>query len=301
MTPAAAPIAAPSAAPNLPATACLRVLIADDEPLARLLLRQRLSQCTQPLVEVVGEAANAREVLAQLAQPACDAVLLDIHMPGMDGLQLAQQVLARPQPPAVIFVTAHAEHALQAFELHATDYLTKPVALERLQQALQRVVQWLGLRAASAVPAAPSALMDQAVLTLGDRQHLLRIPLADILMARAADKRVVLTTVQQHEHSTDESLAELEPRLGAEFVRVHRNSLVALRAIRELRLHTGASASNSSRGAPAPAVSADASSDAGDVGGAEVDVWMVRVAPGDHWLPVSRRQLAVLREALERA
>jgi two-component system, LytTR family, response regulator AlgR len=299
MTPAAAPIAAPSAAPNLPATACLRVLIADDEPLARLLLRQRLSQCTQPLVEVVGEAANAREVLALLAQPVCDAVLLDIHMPGMDGLQLAQQLLARPQPTAVIFVSAHAEHALRAFELHAVDYLTKPVGLERLQLALQRVVQ----RTASAQQSPPpSALMDQAVLTLGDRQHLLRIPLADIIMARAADKRVVLTTVQQQEHSTDESLAELEPRLGAEFVRVHRNSLVALRAIRELRLHTAASAivSASASGATSTAAPGVAADDAGGAGGAEGDVWMVRVAPGEHWLPVSRRQLAVLRAALER-
>jgi two-component system, LytTR family, response regulator AlgR len=244
----------------------LRVVIADDEPLARLLLRQRLQRCQDPQALVVGEAGNAGELLKLLSQQACDAVLLDIRMPGSDGLQLAQQLMAWPQAPAVIFVTAHAEHALQAFEVEAVDYLTKPVAVERLQQALRRV----NPRPAPEPPARQAAASPLQVLSLVDRQQTLRIPLNELIMARAGDKRVLLTTLSQ-EHFTDESLAELEPRLGAGFVRIHRNAIVALHAVRELRHTHGEDA------------------EAG---------WMVRLVPGDHWLPVSRRQLPGLRAAL---
>jgi len=174
--------------------------------------------------------------------------------------------MAWPQPPAVIFVTAHAEHALKAFEVEAVDYLTKPVALERLEQALRRVAQRPVSEPSSQRPSASPV----QVLSLVDRQHTLRIPLNDLIMARAGDKRVVLTTVSQ-EHFTDESLAELEPRLGEGFVRIHRNAIVGLHAVRELRHSHGE--------------------------GAEAG-WMVRLVPGNHWLPVSRRQLPSLRAAL---
>lgn len=250
-----------------PTATSLRVIIADDEPLARVLLRQRLGQCGEPRVEVIGEAGNARELWMLLSQQGCDVLLLDIRMPGTDGLQLAAQLMARPQPPAVIFVTAHAEYALRAFEVEAVDYLTKPVSLERLQQALRRVVQ-KPQQPAPALPVRPST---GAVLVLADRQRTLRIPVEDIIMARAGDKRVVLTT-SGAEVVTDESLAELEPRLGTGFVRVHRNAIVGLHAVRELRHHSG---------------------DGPDAG------WQVRVAPGDQWLPVSRRQLPSLRAALD--
>ena len=120
----------------------LTVLIVDDEALARSRLRTLLGDCKTPGVRVGGEAGNATEAVEllrrQSAEHPIDVALLDIHMPGADGLALAQTIRTLANPPAVVFVTAHAEHAVQAFELEAVDYLTKPVRLERLQVALQK-------------------------------------------------------------------------------------------------------------------------------------------------------------------
>ena len=91
---------------------------------------------------MAGEAANAVQAMELLQRQRFDVVLLDIHMPGADGLTLAQTLRQLPQPPAIVFVTAHAEHAVQAFELEAVDYLTKPVRLERLQR---RCKKWSAL------------------------------------------------------------------------------------------------------------------------------------------------------------
>ena len=123
----------------------LKVLIVDDEMLARSRLRTLLGDCREPLAEVVGEAGNAVQAMEQIQRTPCDLVLLDIHMPGVDGMALAANIRTMVAPPKVVFVTAHAEHAVQAFELEAVDYLTKPVRLERLQQALQKVLR-LGQR-----------------------------------------------------------------------------------------------------------------------------------------------------------
>ncbi len=123
----------------------MHILIVDDEALARARLRTLLADCQaqQPQPRyTVAEAAHAAEALALLQSPsgrAVDAVLLDIHMPGQDGLALAHALRALPRPPAIVFVTAHADHAVSAFELDAVDYLTKPVRLQRLQQALAKV------------------------------------------------------------------------------------------------------------------------------------------------------------------
>ena len=135
----------------------LRVVIADDEPLARLrlagLLRELGAAAAQPAagaigeaaarVEIVGEASDGNALLALLAGTPCDLVLLDIQMPGAPGTEVAARLNRLPQPPAVVFVTAHGEHALEAFELNAVDYLTKPVRRDRLAQALLRVAQRL--------------------------------------------------------------------------------------------------------------------------------------------------------------
>ncbi len=118
----------------------LKVLIVDDELLARSRLRTLLDECTEPRVEVVGEAAHAVQGMDQIQRTGCDLVILDVHMPGLDGMALAGMLRQMPQPPAVVFMTAYAEHAVQAFDLEAVDYLTKPVRRERLQQALQKVI-----------------------------------------------------------------------------------------------------------------------------------------------------------------
>src|SRR4051794_39732640 len=118
----------------------LKVLIVDDEAPARRRLRELLDDCSSalPLV-VVGEAASGREGLNLLGSAVADLVLTDIHMPDMDGLELARHILKLPQPPVVIFTTAYNEHAVAAFEVHAIDYLVKPVRVQRLLAALQKV------------------------------------------------------------------------------------------------------------------------------------------------------------------
>lgn len=261
----------------------LRVLLVDDEALARLRLRTLLGDCAAPHATVVGEAANATQALewlqAQRIDPAaaagtcpCDLVLLDIQMPGRDGIQLAEELRQLPQPPAVVFVTAHADHALQAFDLAAVDYLTKPVRRERLELALQRVAQ-------RRVPAMPSAATDATpdpVLVVSERGRVVRVPLAEVLYLKAELKYVTLRTAT-HTHVLDDALSDLEQRLGPRFLRVHRNALVARSAISALERR--------------PLADDMADSHAGDC-------WAVRVAPVGEWLAVSRRQASAVREAL---
>ena len=251
----------------------LRVLIVDDEPLARQRLRALVEASLAPAARVVGEAADARQALALLATLDCELVLADIVMPGGSGLKLADELRRRaalPGAPSLIFVTAHAEHALLAFELDAADYLTKPVRRERLQAALERVAQRRGM-------AAPAA--DAAVLVVSDRGRVLRLPQAGLLYLKAELKYVTLCS-QLGQWLLDEPLADLEKRLGPGFLRVHRNAVVAVSAVRALE-----------RGHAQPS---DEPPTEGEEG------WYVRLANGDT-LAVSRRQLSAVRELLAAA
>lgn len=243
----------------------LRVLVVDDEPLARLRLRSLLSELADPVTVVVGEAGDAGEALRALQAAPADLVLLDIALPGGSGLQLAARFADLPGAPAVVFVTAHAEHALEAFELAAADYLTKPVRRDRLQAALRRVAQRRGSSAGAAAPA------DVPTLVVHDRGRVLRLPLSEVLYLKAELKYVTLRTVG-HSYVLDDALADLEGRLGDGFLRVHRNAVVARRAVRALERR------------PMP--------------DGDADSWAVRVAPIDEWLAVSRRQLPAVRLAL---
>ena len=130
---------------------------------------------------MVGEAANTGQALAWMGSNSCDLVLLDIHMPGPDGTQLAARLRQLPKPPAIVFVTAHAEHALKAFDLEAVDYLTKPVRRERLQAALQRVVQRLGQQAAEPATQAPA----EPVIIVSELGRKVRVPVSDVLYLKA--------------------------------------------------------------------------------------------------------------------
>ncbi len=256
----------------------LKVLITDDEDLARLRLRGLVHDCLDPKAEVIAEAANATQALAWLADHTCDLVLLDVQMPGRDGLQLAAELRRGPNPPAIVFVTAHAHHAVQAFDLEAIDYLTKPVKRERLHAALQRVAQRLSLQHAPALPAEPAT--EVPVIVISDRGRVLRLPLAEVLYLKAELKYVTLRTAL-HTHVLDESLSELEARLGDRFLRVHRNALVARDAVRALER----------RVLTPPADAASTDEDSGEV-------WAVCMEPIGEWLAVSRRQVAAVREAL---
>jgi two-component system response regulator AlgR len=242
----------------------LQVLVVDDEPLARSRLRTLLGDCTMPAANVGGEAANATQAMEILRRQPFDAVLLDIRMPGADGLALAQALRMLEQPPAVIFVTAHAEHAVEAFELEAADYLTKPVRLERLQVALQKVERG----AIAARGAQPEVAPD--VLVIQDRGRTERVPLPEVLYFKAELKYVTVRTAARS-YILDASLSELEDRYAAQFMRVHRNALVARHAVRALEKHDDPE---------------------------EGEVWAVRLNGIEELLAVSRLQLTAVREAL---
>jgi two-component system, LytTR family, response regulator AlgR len=247
----------------VPAT--LRALVVDDEALARGRLRTLLGDCQTPRATVVADAANAAQALEQLRLHTVDVVFLDIRMPGADGLNLAQALLALPKPPAVVFVTAHAEHALQAFDLQAVDYLTKPVRLERLQLSLQKVER-LAL-----IPSGPSAnFVSDDVLVIQERNRTERVPLSQVLYFKAELKYITVRTAARS-HILDGSLNELEQRYSAHFVRVHRNAIVARWAIRALEKHFDAE---------------------------EGEGWAVRLQGLDELLSVSRRQLPAVRGML---
>ncbi len=252
----------------------LRVLVVDDEELARLRLRSLVAECTDPPCSVVGEAANAAQALVWMATRECDLVLLDVQMPGRDGTQLAAELRLKAPAPAIVFVTAHPQHALKAFDLEAVDYLTKPVKRERLQMALRRVAERRspGLGAAREEPV---VVEDGPVIIVSDRGRVIRVPVADVLYLKAELKYVTLRTAE-HTHVLDDSLAELEGRLGDRFLRVHRNALVAKRAVRALERRMMA----------------------GDADEEGAEGWAVSVAPVGEWLAVSRRQVAAVREAL---
>ena len=242
----------------------LRVLIVDDEPLARSRLRTLLADCRTPAAQVAGEAANAADAMALLAHQVFDVALLDIHLPGADGMQLARALRTLPEPPAVVFVTAHTEYAVHAFEIEAVDYLTKPVRLERLQAALQKTERIAQMERAPEPDSAADWLL------IAERGRTLRVPVAEVLYLRAELKYVTVRTAVAS-HLLDGSLNQLEERFGERFVRVHRNALVARAAVRALVRHV-------------------------DVD--EGEGWAVQLAGVDEVLAVSRRQLAAVRAAL---
>lgn len=203
----------------------MKILIADDEAPARARLAVLLRECG-PMHSVVAEAANGEEVLTLCAHNDVDLVLLDIRMPGMDGIEAALVLATRPQPPAVVFVTAYDEHALAAFEANAIDYLLKPVRPERLARALEKA------RALS--PAQQRALGADGYINASYRGGLLRIEVDDVAVLRA-DRKYVEVWYPGGVALTEESLRALEERLPGVFLRVHRNALVAPDRIRGLQ------------------------------------------------------------------
>ncbi len=242
----------------------LKILLVDDEALARSRLRTLLGDCTSPASVVTAEAGDAVQTMSALQRQSFDAVLLDIHMPGVDGLALAKLMAGLPQPPAVVFVTAHAGHAVQAFELDAVDYLTKPVRLERLRQALQKVERVMQARLAQEAEKAEETVLIQ------DHGRTERLPLAEVLYFKAELKYITVRTLKRS-YILDGSLNELEARYGSRFMRIHRNALIARHAMRALEKHFDPE---------------------------EGEGWAVRLNGLDELLAVSRRQLGAVRDAI---
>lgn len=242
----------------------LRVLIVDDESLARARLRTLLADCRQPEALAAGEADSAAQAMALAQHQRFDVALLDIHMPGADGLQLAEALRQVPHPPLVVFVTAHPQHAVQAFEVEAVDYLTKPVRLARLQAALEKVERLLQLQQGPQADAEPDWLI------IAERGRTLRVPLAEVLYLKAELKYITVRTAEAR-YLLDGSLNQLEDKHPDRFLRIHRNALVARNAVRALVRHHDVE---------------------------EGDGWAVQLAGVDELLMVSRRQLAGVRAAL---
>ncbi|MGZ8154062.1 MAG: LytR/AlgR family response regulator transcription factor [Burkholderiales bacterium] len=213
----------------------LRLLIADDEAPARARLKDLLSDCAHEITyEIVGEAATAREALEIAATRPVDVMLVDIRMPEMDGIELAQHVQKLPQPPAVIFTTAYDAYAIRAFEVHAIDYLLKPIRTARLKEALTR--------ARSAHPSA-DALREAserapAFLSVQERGRIHLVPIEEVIYLKAELKYVTVRTAQR-EYLIEDALARLEQEYPGRFVRVHRNCLVARAAVRGFERKTG--------------------------------------------------------------
>jgi len=245
----------------------LRVFIVDDEPPARNRLRDLLHDCSDQLaLEIVGEASNGQEALDKLMEIPTDVVLLDIRMPQMDGIELAQHLQKMPKPPVIVFTTAYDDSAIKAFELHAVDYLLKPIRMGRLFDALNR--------ARAAVPVQTQVLREllpepRRNLSIHERGKIRLVPIEQVLYMRAELKYITVRTAER-EYLLEESLTDLEKEFGARFVRIHRNCLVAKEAI--AGFEKGGEDSSESAG------------------------WMVRLKGLDELLAISRRQQHIVKE-----
>ena len=199
----------------------LRVLIVDDEPPARERLGQLLAEI--PGAQLIGEAATGVEALELAARLAPDVVLLDVRMPGLDGIETARHLGVLEEPPAVIFTTAYDQYAVNAFETRAVGYLLKPVRRDKLAAALAQADRLTRpqLQRLAAAAGAPR----RTHIAVRRREQVRVIPLEEILYFQADQK---YTTVR-HLHGEDlieEPLRALEEELGERFVRIHRNTLI---------------------------------------------------------------------------
>jgi two-component system, LytTR family, response regulator AlgR len=244
----------------------LKLLLVDDEAPARRRLLEVLSDCADSLpVQIIGETDNGLDAIHFLQKQTVDAMLLDIRMPGMDGIEVAQHAQKLHRPPAVIFTTAYDSYACQAFEVNAVDYLMKPVRSERLKAALGKAHNLSQVALDALRQAHPKA---RTHLSLTEKGRMLLIAVEEILYLKAEAKYVTVKT-HAREYLIEESLIRLENEFGDKFMRVHRNCLVARNRILEIGKQPG-----------------------------EQDAHYVRLHDLSEKLSVSRRQYSALREIL---
>jgi two-component system response regulator AlgR len=254
----------------------LRVFIADDEAPARARLRELLADVRGEIAtRVAGEAANGLEVIERLPASGAQVLLLDIQMPGMAGIEVARHLGRLEQAPAIVFVTAHDQHAVEAFELNALDYLMKPVRAARLSAALKK---------AQAAGPAPREHLESAAkqsnagardfFAVTERHRIALVPVGEVIYLKAELKYVTLRT-RAGEHLIEEPLVDIEREFADRFVRVHRNCLVARASIRGFERISG--------------------------GGEEEPHWSVVLEGIAERLPVSRRQWSAVKSVLPEA
>ncbi len=206
----------------------MRVLIVDDEPPARERLRQILAD--EPDYEIVGEAGNGHEALELAASAAPDVVLLDIRMPGMEGIETAHHLNEMDPPPAVVFTTAYDEYAIDAFEARAIGYVLKPVRRSRLVGALQHASRL----AANTLREAGGELDAQRRHVCANAHGELRLIPVDEISCFRADQKYVSVDHDNGQDLIDDSLKSLETEFGDRFVRIHRGALIAVDRIERI-------------------------------------------------------------------
>jgi two-component system, LytTR family, response regulator len=212
----------------------IRALIVDDEPLARRGVRARLAE--QPDVEVVGECRNGREAVNAIRRLAPDLVFLDLQMPGLGGFEVVEAV-GPERMPMVVFVTAHDEHAIRAFEVQALDYLLKPVEEERFRLAMARVRKRMSEREDGSLARRLGALLGSARaqrIPVRDRGRILLLGTQEIECIEAEGDYASLR-VGAKTYLVRETMSALEARLGPAFLRIHRSLIVNAARIREVR------------------------------------------------------------------
>lgn len=247
----------------------LRLLLVDDETLARTRLRNLLNDIAEEVpTTIVAEAHDGHSALALIQTHPCDIALVDIRMPGMDGVEFARHLARWPKAPAVIFVTAYDQYAVSAFELAVLDYLVKPVRAVRLAVALQKAKR----HPDEADRLEKSALATRRHLSCFERGRVLLVPVTDILYLKAEQKYVTARTTER-EYLLEESLVKLEAEFGERFLRVHRNCLISPDAVIGLER-----------------VSAEGEKD---------DAWQVMLSGIRERLPVSRRQWPLIKNLLK--
>ncbi len=212
----------------------MKVLIVDDEPLARTRLKMQLSSIGG--YEFLGEAGNGLDAIDKAELLKADILLLDIRMPDMNGIEVGKYFAGKDNPPAIIFTTAYSEHALQAFESHAVAYLLKPVHRDKLEAALLSAckltrAQADGISRSDGVKEEIGSARKQICARI--RGNLRLIDLADIYYFRA-DSKYVEVYYEGGQVLIEESLASLEQEFETEFIRIHRNALVAKSRITSL-------------------------------------------------------------------
>lgn len=242
----------------------MRLMIVDDEPLARERLRALITEAFDD-IDIVAEAADGVQALAEAGKHLPDVVLLDVRMPGMDGIETARHLAQLEPAPAVVFTTAYDDYALEAFGVHALGYLLKPIKQEKLDDVLHNVAR--PNRAQLAALKEGVEKTARTHISARMRGNLVLIKLSDIYFFQA-DQKYITVRHREGEVLIEEALKDLETEFAPRFIRIHRNALVALDAI--------------------AAVERDA-----------LGRTVVRLRDVDQSLEVSRRHLADLRELLK--
>jgi two-component system response regulator AlgR len=200
----------------------VKILLVDDEELARQRLRGLIAQLRDGH-DVLAEAENGEQAVKLCQQLPIDLVFMDIHMPGMNGLEAAARISEQKMPPAIIFVTAYSEHALDAFEVNAVDYLLKPIRREKLKISLEKATRLTR-------PQLQQEESSETWLTSRYRGGLQRIAMSDIYYFRA-DSKYVLVKYKDGEALIEDSLVSLEKRFPGELLRIHRGTLVRMEKV----------------------------------------------------------------------